>query len=202
MSSSSLPLQNRGIFHNLPTFDASIKNKTAIVTGANGISGFHTLRVLLESPERWTKVWAASRRPPPPEMMALLPKEALSRVEHVACDFLSSPEDIAKQLQDKGVKADAVFFYSYAQPAPKEAGIAWSNAQELADVNSKCISSDKGFHTDINQPPCSTTFSKHSPMPKSLHPGFYSKPGPRTTMCTKDHHVRHSLRATLDRTWT
>lgn len=139
-SSSSLPLQNKGIFHNLPTFDPTIKNKTALVTGANGISGFHTLRVLLESPERWTKVWAASRRAPPPEMMELLPAEARSHVEHVACDFLSSPEEIAKQLRQKGVTADAVFFYSYAQPAPKEGDVAWSNAQELIDVNSKsCI---------------------------------------------------------------
>lgn len=140
MSSSSLPLQSKGIFHNLPTFDASIKNKTALITGANGISGFHTLRVLLESPERWTKIWAASRRPPPPEMMELLPKEARSRVEHVACDFLSSPEDIAKQFQDKGVKADAVFFYSYLQPTPKDGAMAWSNAEELVAVNSMWIS--------------------------------------------------------------
>lgn len=136
MSSAFYPLQSKGIFHNLPTFDPSIKNKTAIVTGANGISGFHTLRVLLESPERWTKVWAASRRPPPPDMMKLLSPEARSRVEHVACDFLSSPADIAKQLKDKGVKADVVFFYSYAQPTPKEGAMAWSNAQELVDVNS------------------------------------------------------------------
>jgi hypothetical protein len=82
---------------------------TAIVTGANGISGFHTMRVLLESPERWTKIWAASRRPPPEEMMALLPAEARKRVEHVALDFLSSPDDIAKELEGKGVTADYVF---------------------------------------------------------------------------------------------
>lgn len=42
------------------------------------------MRVLLESPERWTKVYAISRRPPPPEMMDLLPEEQKSRVEHVA----------------------------------------------------------------------------------------------------------------------
>lgn len=139
MGSEGRPLQTRGIFHNLPTFDPAIRGKTALVTGANGISGFHTMRVLLESPERWTKVWAASRRPPPPEMLDLLPKEARSRVEHVACDFLSLPEDIAKQFKEKGVTADAVFFYSYAQPPPK--GSAWSNAQELCDVNCMAIRS-------------------------------------------------------------
>ncbi|GIZ48325.1 hypothetical protein CKM354_001139100 [Cercospora kikuchii] len=139
MASQGRPTQNRGIFHSLPTFDESIKNKTAIVTGANGISGFHTMRALLDSPERWTKVWAASRRPPPPEMMELLPKEARSRVEHVACDFLSSPEDIAKQLQEKGVTADYVFFYSYAQPTPKEGAPVWSNAEELVEINASLL---------------------------------------------------------------
>jgi len=73
------------------------------------------MRVLLESPQRWKKVWAASRRPPPEEMMALLSDEQRSRVEHVACDFLAKPEEIAQELKGKGVKADYVFFYSYAR---------------------------------------------------------------------------------------
>ena len=135
MGSESRPLQTKGIFHGLPTFDTNIKGLTAIVTGANGISGFHTMRVLLQSPERWTKIWAASRRPPPKEMMDLLPKEERDRVEHVALDFLSKPEEITKALKDKGVKADYVFFYSYAQPRPDPGAPAWSNAQELSDVN-------------------------------------------------------------------
>ena len=71
--------------------------------------------------------------------MALLPQEQRDRVEHVACDFLSSPEDIAKQLKDKGVTADYVFFYSYAQPKPEPGKPAWSNAQELADTNSALL---------------------------------------------------------------
>lgn len=59
-----------------------------------------------------------SRRPPPEEMMALLPQDQRDRVEHVACDFLSKPEEIAKQLTDKNVTGDYIFFYSYAQPKP------------------------------------------------------------------------------------
>jgi len=138
--SEQLPLQNKGIFHNLPTFSPELKDLTAIVTGANGISGFHTMRVLLESPQRWKKVWAASRRPPPEEMMALLSEEQRARVEHVACDFLAKPEEIAAQFRDKGVKAEYIFFYSYAQPKPKPGAGAWSNAQELVDTNCKAIS--------------------------------------------------------------
>lgn len=58
MASEGQPLQNKGIFRNLPTYSQDIKGLRAIVTGANGISGFHTMRVLLESPERWAKVYA------------------------------------------------------------------------------------------------------------------------------------------------
>ena len=138
MGSESLPNQTKGIFHSLPTFSPDIKDLTAIVTGANGISGFHTMRVLLESPQRWKKVWAASRRPPPEEMMDLLSPEQRERVEHVACDFLTEPEDIAEQLSEKGITSvDAVFFYSYLQPRPKPGAPAWSNAQELVDTNCK-----------------------------------------------------------------
>jgi len=42
--------------------------------------------------------------------MALLSEDQRSRVEHVACDFLSKPEEIAKQLTDSNVTADYVFF--------------------------------------------------------------------------------------------
>jgi hypothetical protein len=135
MGSKHLPLKDSGIFKNLPNFSPDIKGLTAVVTGANGISGFHTMRVLLESPQRWKKVYAISRRPPPPEMMALLPEEHRSRVQHVASDFLFKPEDIAKALTDAKVTADFVFFYSYAQPKPDPGAGLWTNAQELVDVN-------------------------------------------------------------------
>ena len=38
---------DQGIYHSLPVIDPSITNLTAIITGANGVSGFHTLRALL-----------------------------------------------------------------------------------------------------------------------------------------------------------
>lgn len=138
MGSEQLPLHNRGIYRNLPTFDPSIKDLEAIVTGANGISGFHTMRVLLESPQRWSKVYALSRKPPPKQMMALLTEDQRSRVHHVAVDFLTSPDDIAKVMTDTGVSAGYVFFYSYLQPKPdpsKPKSHSWSNADELVEVN-------------------------------------------------------------------
>lgn len=104
MASENYPLRNSGIYHNLPQFDPSIKDLTAMVTGANGISGFQTVRALLDSPQRWAKIYAVSRRPPPKEMMALLTPEQRNKVEHVASDFLKSPEEIADAIGKAGVK--------------------------------------------------------------------------------------------------
>ena len=146
MGSEALPLHNNGIFKNLPTFSPEIQGLTAIVTGANGISGFFTMRVLLEDPHRWHKVWTLSRSPPPKEMMNLLRPEQRDRVEHIPVDFLGKPEDIADALKAKGVTADAVFFYSYLQPKTTIKGShPWANAQELADVNCRtfpCLKSE------------------------------------------------------------
>ena len=139
-SSSTLPLHNAGIYRNLPSFPDTHSNYTALITGANGISGFGTLRVLLQSPQRWSRIYALSRRPPPKEMMNLLSEDQRSRVQHVAVDFLDAPEKIASSLQSANVKkVDYVFFYSYLQPPPPKGSAPWSNAQELVDVNSALL---------------------------------------------------------------
>lgn len=123
-------VQSKGIYHGLPVFSPDLKDLTAIITGANGISGHHALRVLSQSPERWTKIYCLSRRPPYIE--GGLPSNA----EHIALDFLTSPEEIAKVLAEKGVTADYVFFYSYVQPPPVSGKGIWSDAQEMVRVNS------------------------------------------------------------------
>lgn len=122
-------VQSCGIYHGLPVFDASVKGLTAIITGANGISGYYMLRVLAQSPERWRKIYCLSRRPP--AIPDGLPKNA----EHIPLDFLQDREEIAKVLKEKNVKADYVFFYSYIQVKPKEGGGLWSDAEEMCRVN-------------------------------------------------------------------
>ncbi|KAG8623304.1 hypothetical protein KVT40_008280 [Elsinoe batatas] len=135
MGSLKQPLRNIGIFHNLPDYDPSIKGLTAVITGANGISGFHTMRALLAAPERWSKIYALSRKPPPDEMMALLTSDERSRVQHVAVDFLKPAEDIAAAMEKARLTADHVFYYTYLQPPPLENTRVWSNADELVKVN-------------------------------------------------------------------
>ncbi|KAJ5951932.1 uncharacterized protein N7479_010345 [Penicillium vulpinum] len=123
-------IQSRDIYHGLPVISKDIKRLTAIVTGANGISGNHQLKVLCENPRRWQKIYALSRRPPHgswPE-----------HVEHISLDLLQSPENIAAELAKRGVRADYVFFFAYAQPTPKDGEAVWST-DELVVVNKKLL---------------------------------------------------------------
>lgn len=126
-------VQSKGIYHGLPVYDPSIKGLTAIITGANGISGHYMLKVLAQSPERWSKIYCLSRRPP------YIPGGLPSQAEHISVDFLKPPSEIAKALQDKNIKADAVFFFAYLQPPPKEGKGLWSDAQEMVRVNSALL---------------------------------------------------------------
>ena len=88
------------------------------------------LRVLCESPKRWTKIYALSRRPPHGNWP--------SQVEHVSMDMLQPPEQIADQMKKKGIHGDYVFFFAYVQPTPPEGGSIWSAVDELVTINSKC----------------------------------------------------------------
>ncbi|KAH7346027.1 NAD dependent epimerase/dehydratase family protein-like protein [Pyrenochaeta sp. MPI-SDFR-AT-0127] len=122
-------VESKGIYYGLPVYPSSLKGLTAIITGANGISGNYMLRVLAQNPERWSKIYCLSRRPP--AIANGLPQNA----EHIALDFLNDPEEIARVLKKKGVRADYVFFYSYVQVKPKEGGGLWSDAEEMCKVN-------------------------------------------------------------------
>jgi nucleoside-diphosphate-sugar epimerase len=123
-------IHSRGIYHGLPVFPEDVKGLTAIITGANGISGYYMLRVLSQAPERWKKIYCLSRRPP------LIPGGLPSNAEHIALDFLKQPDEIAKVLKDKNVTADHVFFFSYIQAEPKPGAGLWSDAEEMCRVNS------------------------------------------------------------------
>lgn len=93
-------IQSKGIYHGLPVFPDSEKGLSAIVTGANGISGDHMLRVLNESPHRWTNIYALSRRAP------LLNRKWNTNVQHIPLDLLdTTPEAVAKVLRNNNVNA-------------------------------------------------------------------------------------------------
>lgn len=134
MWSKPKTVQGKGIYHGLPTYPSTKVGNTAIITGANGISGFHMLKVLSQSPSRWAKIYCLSRRPP------AVPNGLPVNAEFIKLDFLQSPEGIAEILKERGVKANYVFFFSYVQAQPKEGGGLWSDAEEMVKLNSAMLS--------------------------------------------------------------
>lgn len=102
MASNTQLVQSIGILHGLPVYPDTpeYKGLTAIVTGANGISGYHMVKALAATPERWSKIYCLSRRPPPDYFFQEL-GDGAARVEHVEADFLSNPSDIEKSLRSK-----------------------------------------------------------------------------------------------------
>lgn len=126
-------VQTKGIYHGLPVFPANFEGLTAIITGANGISGQYMLRVLAQSPERWKKIYCLSRRPP------AIPGGLPANAEHIPLDFLKKSSEIAEVLKRHGVHADHVFFYSYIQVEPKEGGGLWSDADAMSRVNTELL---------------------------------------------------------------
>ncbi len=102
------------------------------------------VKVLASAPERWSKIYCLSRRPPPDYFYAGLPDDSASRVHHVEADFLRSPEELAEKLRSKIDKVDHVFFFSYTQPQRQklEGDVLgmWKDADALAKVNSDLIS--------------------------------------------------------------
>ena len=88
---------DKGIFLSLPTFPQHDgKRYTAIVTGANGITGSALIDVLGAAPERWNTIFAMSRRPL---------SRTMPNVKSIAADFLTSPEELAALFRKEGVKA-------------------------------------------------------------------------------------------------
>jgi aspartate-semialdehyde dehydrogenase len=125
-SSTSSNVVSRGVYNGLPTYPESTKGLTAIVAGANGISGQYMLKVLTQSPERWTKIYALSRRPPT--------GVDAPQIEHLALDFLSGVESIAAKVKEKNIRADYIFFFAYKE-ASDESGELWAGQDQMVKEN-------------------------------------------------------------------
>ncbi|KAL4784885.1 hypothetical protein BJX76DRAFT_347451 [Aspergillus varians] len=126
-----------GPFQGLPTYfqTSEVSNLTAIVTGANGMSGYHMVRVLAAAPRRWSRIYCLSRRPPPSNFFADL-GEGAKRVKHICVDFLADQTEIANQLKREIERVDYVCFFSYAQPLQGGSILGMgSAAEELAKIN-------------------------------------------------------------------
>ena len=93
-------VRSNGIYNGLPVLDDRHRDLRAIVVGASGISGQSMIDVLTESPQRWAKVYAMSRRAPQRGR-----NSNKNIVEHVPTDLLKEPQEIASKLEEHGVQA-------------------------------------------------------------------------------------------------
>ncbi|EDN07949.1 predicted protein [Histoplasma mississippiense (nom. inval.)] len=165
-------IQSKGIYHGLPVIAGpdSPKGLTAIVTGANGMSGSHMVRVLAESPERWANIYAMSRR-------AAVEDGKYGNVTHLELDFLeTSPEDLAKAMVENGVKADYIFYYSYIQGLCNVNGALLSNflkALKLASITPKRFMLQTGAKNYGSHLGSSKSPQVESDPRVTLEPNFY-----------------------------
>ncbi len=90
----SSQVKSSGIFYGLPDYAESEEKGSVLIAGANGITGAHLTKVLNEHPERWSNVYALSRKPPF--------KPLGGNVSYLSIDLLNSPAEIAKGLEKTG----------------------------------------------------------------------------------------------------
>lgn len=192
MSSQNYALRQSGIYRNLPTFDPSIKDLTAIICGATGISGFHALRALLESPNRWRTIYTVSRTSLSEQHLSLIPASLHERIKHVAVDFESSPEDVVQSLRNNIPRVDYVFYYTYIQPRSEGlSGMDPRMAQRLCDANvpvfdtflraieaaglqpKRILLQTGGKNYGMHLGRVRTPLVESDPQPRHLQPNFY-----------------------------
>ncbi|KZO91453.1 hypothetical protein CALVIDRAFT_568248 [Calocera viscosa TUFC12733] len=127
-------VHSEGIFHGLPDWSSpEYKDKTAIVAGANGISGAYMLRVMADHPEIWKTVYSISRRPP---------QEALPANFHsLTLDlFDTDGAGVGKALRALGVeRIDYAFFYAFMPTQASDKRTLFKEDEELANINGKLL---------------------------------------------------------------
>ncbi|KAJ4247420.1 hypothetical protein NW762_013095 [Fusarium torreyae] len=206
MSSENFPLRQSGIYRNLPSFDPSIQRLNAVICGANGISGFNTLRALLDSPQRWSNIYALSRSPPTQGQLNLVDPELRSRIKHISLDLGAPAHEIKNALVSAGVAADYIFYYTYVQPSSdRKSGMDASMAQDLYDANvplfdnflnalelaevfpKRILLQTGGKNYGMHIGRVRTPLVESDPQPRHLQPNFYYGQEDRLKKFCKDH---------------
>jgi hypothetical protein len=119
-----------GIYHGLPEFDSF--GNTAIVTGANGLSGQAMLKILLAHPDRWTSIYALSQGPP------LESGYTGKQVHHISANFLSDAREVAEVLKENNVKSGYCFYFSYKESA--DPAVMYAENGNVSTCHSKYFS--------------------------------------------------------------
>lgn len=89
-------VRSEGIFHGIPVLPHAKKDLRAIVVGASGTSGQPLIDVLAADPERWSLVYALSRKPP---------SGTRQNVKHIPIDLTWETGRMAAALKANKVEA-------------------------------------------------------------------------------------------------
>jgi hypothetical protein len=88
-------VRSEGIFHGIPTFPDSTKGLRAMIVGASGTSGQPLIDVLGANPQRWSHVYALSRKPP---------ESSSPNIVHVPTDLSWDPEKLCEVFKKHKVQ--------------------------------------------------------------------------------------------------
>jgi hypothetical protein len=105
-------VHSNGIYHGLPTFPSDPGSHSAIVCGANGISGQAMLKVLAGHPDRWPYISSLSRGAGVDGL----------QIKHTMLDFTMEPRLIARDIEEYGIHGEYVFWFVYQDGKDEENG--------------------------------------------------------------------------------
>ncbi|KAI8369615.1 NAD(P)-binding protein [Radiomyces spectabilis] len=164
--------------------------KTAIVFGANGISGTALIeRLTSASKEEWSQIVAVSRRPPQID-------HEDQRVRFVSCDLLNGTiPEMAKSLVEAGAgNAQHAFFYAYIMKQdPKEESKI--NTELLHRALQLCENACPGLQTFMLQtgmkgPPAMSSLPFREDAPRPEGENFYYPQEDLVKQFSKEHNWR------------
>ncbi|KAL9052135.1 MAG: hypothetical protein Q9162_005596 [Coniocarpon cinnabarinum] len=153
-------VQTKGIFRGLPKYPDNTPQQTALITGANGISGYYMIKVLAENPQIWKKIYCLSRRPP--AIPGGLPKNA----EFVQCDFLKSADEIGGVMKNHGIT-------HVSQPIQDKLLANFLGALDVTSIKPKRIMLQTGAKNyAVHNGPTKIPQEESDPRPQT-EPNFY-----------------------------
>ncbi|KAF2718073.1 hypothetical protein K431DRAFT_349065 [Polychaeton citri CBS 116435] len=142
MAAHAQRVRSNGIIHGLAAYPPSTHGLTAVITGANGISGHYMLCVPSQSHEHWNRIICLSRRHPSGssdvdwDHDGQRSRNRSGGKLHIPIDFLGSPGDVAEKLRLHNVGAvHHVFFFPYIQAQPEQGQGLWSDAEIVVRIN-------------------------------------------------------------------
>ncbi|KAI1623274.1 hypothetical protein EDD37DRAFT_610584 [Exophiala viscosa] len=133
-------VESREIYHGLPIYGEEFHGKSALIAGANGISGAYMLKVMRDYV---CDVPPVSRPFAAPQLNYDILRPQMNDVpdwfsSHAIDLFNTDAQGVAKTIEAAGIKEiDYAFFYAFMPVAASDSRTLFKEAEELAEINGK-----------------------------------------------------------------